>query len=293
MKISLALGGGGSKGISHLGVLRCLERQGIKVGAVAGTSAGGIVAALYAAGYSPDVILERFKQLDFSRMYGHEPGDGPSLLGVAGVNRVVKEMLDERTFADLPIPAALVSVDLRSGKEIVLKQGRVADAVLATMALPGIFPPVELERYLLIDGGVMDPVPVAPARALAPLLPVVAVVLNTLPEEPIELLAPPRIFRNVPLLGTIAHLRLAQAFNIFVHSLELGSSYITELRLQIDKPDLVIRPQVTDVGLLDRVDVDEIVERGEKATEAIVPELRRVFRWRRRLLRYWDYRRAA
>ena len=121
MEISLALGGGGSKGIAHIGVLRCLEREGIRVAAVAGTSAGGIVAALYAAGYSPDEILERFKKLDFSHMYRHDPGDHPSLLGVAGVRKVVSELLGERKFSDLKIPAALVSVDLRSGKEIVLR----------------------------------------------------------------------------------------------------------------------------------------------------------------------------
>lgn len=286
MEISLALGGGGAKGIAHIGVLRCLEREGIRVAAVAGTSAGGIVAALFAAGYSPDEILERFKKLDFSQMYRHVPGDQPSLLGAAGVRKVVSEMIGERKFSDLKIPAALVSVDLRSGKEVVLKDGCVAEAVMATIALPGILPPVEKDGFFLVDGGVLNPVPVAPARALAPHLPVVAVVLNTVPSEPRETLGPPRIFHNIPLVNKFSGLRLAQALNIFIHSMEVSGSYTTELRLQIDKPDVILRPEVSDIGLFDRVDVDEVVQLGEKALTAVLPELKQAARWNRRLSRY-------
>ncbi len=285
MEISLALGGGGAKGVAHLGVLRCLEREGFVIKAIAGTSAGGIVGAMYAAGFSADQIIERFMQIDYAHLYARQPGDGPSLLGVAGVNQILGEMLGERTFQDLEIPLAMTAVDLSTGGEVVIKHGRVVDAVLATIAIPGIFPPQTWENYYLVDGGLLDPVPVLPARSLAPTLPVVAVVLASPQPLPVHTMDAPAFLKNVPLLNQIARLRVAQAFNIFMHAIEIGGIYITETRLQLDQPDVVIRPAVVDVGLLDRVDVPNIVERGENAAQEALPEIRRAQRWERRLAR--------
>ena len=286
MEISLAFGGGGSKGFAHLGVLRCLEREGFKVGAVAGTSAGGIVSTLYAAGYGPDEMLERFRKLDQSRLYGRQPGDGPSLLGVAGVNRLLADMLGERTFDDLRMPCAVTAVDLRLEKEVILKRGRVADAVLATIAMPGIFPPQEWEEHYLIDGGLLDPVPVGPARSLAPELPVVAVTLSSIEPQPLDVLEPPVFLAQIPILRQITRLRVAQAFNIFIHSIEICSRYLTAMKLQNDRPDVIIQPSLNDIGTLDRVDIVEIARRGEQATEEALPDLRSMFRFSRRLERH-------
>lgn len=296
MKINLALGGGGSKGIAHIGVLRCLERNGIEVAAIAGTSAGGIVAALFAVGMTSEEILERYRQLDFSQMYRRDPNDRPSLLGTVGVRRAVEGILGERQFKDLPIPVALVSVDLRSGKEVVIKEGSVMDAVMATIALPGILPPIETEDYFLVDGGVLDPVPVAPARELAPQFPVVAVVLGSPPSQPREIFEPPKILQQVPLVNRFARLRLAQALNIFLHSIEVAGNYTTELRLQIDKPEVILRPDVTHIGLFERVDLDEVVQLGEQAACVALPEMVQATRWQNRLRRQvacWWQRRFA
>ncbi len=279
MEISLALGGGGSKGFAHLGVLHCLEQHGYKICAVAGTSAGGIVAAIYAAGYSPQEMLARFQQVDQSQFYRREPGDGPSLLGVAGLNKLVKEMLGERTFSDLKIPCALTAVDLNSEQEVILSSGRVADAVLATTALPGVFPPKNLKPYYLVDGGLLDPVPVAPARALAPSLPVVAVVLSDMDPEPLNIEQPPQILASFPLFRPFTRLRVAQAFNIFLHSTEISSRYMTVMRLKIDRPDVIIQPVLKDIGILDRVDLAEVAQRGEIAAQAALPDLQRKMSW--------------
>jgi NTE family protein len=290
MEISLALGGGGSKGFAHLGVLHCLEKEGFKVRAVAGTSAGGIVAALYAAGYSPDDLLERFQKLDQSHLYGRQPGDGPSLLGVTGVNHLLADLLGERTFADLRMPCAVTAVDLHLEKEVILKRGRVADAVLATIALPGIFPPQEWEDHYLIDGGLLDPVPVGPARSLAPTLPVVAVTLSSIEPQPLDVLEPPVFLAQIPLLRQITRLRVAQAFNIFIHSMEISSRYLAAMKLLNDKPDVIIRPSLDDIGILDKVSIVEIADRGEKAAEKVLPDLHSLFRFSRRLERYARFR---
>lgn len=291
MQINLALGGGGAKGFAHLGVLRGLEREGCTIKAIAGTSAGGIVGAMYAAGYRADEMIARFLQVDQANLYGRQPGDGPSLLGVAGVNHLLKEMLGERRFEDLPIPLALTAVDLNTGGEVVLRHGRVVDAVLATMAVPGIFPPQAWEKYYLVDGGLLDPVPVAPARTLSPSLPVVAVALTGFSPSPVHTLEAPAFLKNVPVLNQIARLRVAQAFNIFLQALEIGNISITELRLQIDRPDVIIRPAVADINLLDRVDVQAVVGRGEAALAEALPELRLAQRWERSLARRLRYRR--
>ncbi|MBN2549110.1 MAG: patatin-like phospholipase family protein [Anaerolineales bacterium] len=289
MDITLALGGGGAKGIAHLGVLRCLLKAGFQIRALAGTSAGGMIGSLYAAGYGPDEILERFLQVDQSNLYHRMPGDGPSILGVAGINRVLGEMLGERTFDELRIPFAVSAVDFKTGREVILKHGRVLDAVLATIAVPGIFPPQEWENYTLVDGGLLNPVPVAPARALAPRLPVAAVALNGPQLHPIETFEPPSLLQHVPLLRQIAQLRLAQAFSVFLRSLEIGSLAITEMRLQLDQPDVIIRPDLEGIGLLDRVDLADVTDRGERAAELALSELQASQAWQRKLKRWWAY----
>jgi len=177
MNITLALGGGGAKGNSHIGVIRCLEKEGFKINAVAGTSFGGLVAVFYALGYSPDDIEEIFSTLDQSQLYGHSPDEGASLLGLAGATRWLNEVIGERTFDDLKIPCALTAADLKSGREVILSEGPLVDAVLATIAIPGIFPARHIGDLELVDGGTLNPVPVAQARLLMPKLPVVAVVL--------------------------------------------------------------------------------------------------------------------
>ncbi|MQC26673.1 MAG: hypothetical protein DWG76_04375 [Chloroflexi bacterium] len=105
MKIALALGGGGSKGNAHIGVLRVLEKAGIRIGALAGTSIGGLIGAVYLAGNSPDGIEERLADMEFRRLFRRGPEANNSLLGLAGVAELLSEMIGERTFADLPIPS--------------------------------------------------------------------------------------------------------------------------------------------------------------------------------------------
>jgi len=285
MQISVALGGGGSKGMAHMGVLRCLENEGFKIQALAGTSAGGIVGALYAAGYTPDLIIERFMQVDQSNLYGREAGDGPSLLGVAGLNQVFDQMLGERTFDDLMTPLGLTAVDLKSGQEVVIKHGRVVDAVLASMAVPGIFPPREWEGLYLVDGGLLDPVPIQPARSLAPELPVAAVVLSPINYEMPDMNDPPAYLTRSLWLRRIARLRAAQAFNIFVSSTDIVHRYIAEMRLELEKPEVIIRPDLADIGLLDQVDIAELSQRGEQAVRNVLSELHQAVSFKNRMLR--------
>ena len=284
MDIALALGGGGSKGNSHIGVIRQLEKEGFCIRAVAGTSFGGLVAVFYSLGYSPDEIEEIFASLDQTQLYGHAPNDGPSLIGLAGITRWLEETVGNRTFADLKLPCVLTAVDLKSGNEVLLSNGRLIDAILATIALPGIFPPRHIDGLELVDGGTLDPVPVAPARMLAPRLPVVAVVLNIpmgVPAQPWNLPFD-KYWAGMILSRLLSKMHYASVWDVFSRSLDITSRAVTQYRLEVDQPDVIIRPQVYDIDTLDIVDVHEVVKRGEEAIEAALPQLRNLFTWRTR-----------
>jgi len=286
MNITLALGGGGAKGNSHIGVIRRLEREGIRIEAVAGTSFGGVVAVFYALGYSPDEIENIFDALDQTQLYGHTPGGGSSLLGLGGIIRWLNQVIDEKTFDDLKIPCVLTAADLTSGREVILSKGSLVDAILATVAVPGIFPARRIGDWALVDGGTLDPVPVAPARALRPNLPVIAVVLTTpmgVPAQTWNLPIPDYFPRQ--LVERITKLRYAQAFDIFSRSLDMVTRAVTEYRLEVDKPEIILRPQVTDIEILDRVDVRAVVKKGEEVVAAALPEIKNLFAWQNRLRR--------
>lgn len=282
MDITVALGGGGAKGHAHIGVLRVLLRQGFRVRAVAGTSAGAIIGAMFAAGMSPDAIEAANLTVDQDRVFERNPHDGPSLMGLKGVEDLLRRTIGERTFEELALPFIATAVDVHSGEEVWLRHGRVLDAVLASSAVPGVFPPQTWNGRLLVDGGVLDPVPVRAARALAPNLPVVAVVLSPPPEQ----LGPthaPRLLANVPFIHRISgRLRLAQAFDIFLRSVDVAGACFTEMRLALDQPDVVIRPAVGHIGLTDKVDIPAVAALGEQAAEAALPALREAVSWRGR-----------
>lgn len=153
-RIGLVLGGGGSRGIAHAGVLQVLVREGIPIDLIVGTSMGGIIGALFALGLTPARLIEEMKEMEGSSLIH------VSHLGTRARQRMLRDMLadplEDKRFADLQIPLALMTVDMVEGKEIALTEGPLLPAVLATAALPGLFPPVEMNGAQLADGGVID-----------------------------------------------------------------------------------------------------------------------------------------
>ena len=279
-KIAVALGGGGAKGGSHIGVLRRLEEEGYEIAAIAGTSIGGFIGAIYAAGYSPDEIEAILSEVDQSKIYEIGRHSKPSLLGLGKISRWLDKTLGEKTFAEARIPCALTASDLNCNCEVTLKTGALKNAILATIAIPGVFPPYTMGERYLVDGGVLNPVPVSVARMLAPKLPVVAVSLST-PLSPNSSFHLPVSFPSVvpsKIARQITQLKLSQAMNIFIQSIDLGSRAMTEFRLKNEPPDVLIRPNVEGIGMLDQIIVKDVARLGEEATELILPELARVMR---------------
>jgi len=161
--VGLVLSGGGACGLVHIGVLRVLEREGIPVDYLAGTSMGGVIAAGYAAGMSSH-DLEREALVATRKRHLLRLAD-PSIRN-GGVNRgqrllaFFRQEFGEKTFSDLRLPLALVAVDLNSFQEVVLREGPVALALRATTSIPGLFMPVEMNGWRLVDGGVLNNLPV-------------------------------------------------------------------------------------------------------------------------------------
>lgn len=280
MEITLALGGGGAKGNSHIGVIRRLEKEGYIIRSVAGTSFGGIVAIFYAAGYSPDDIQKIFEDVDQGRLYGRDPEDGPSLLGISGVRKLLNHVVGGKTFDDLRIPCAVTAVDVKSGDEVIISKGTLVDALLSTTALPGIFPVQRMNGWELVDGGVLNPVPVSVARMLSPNLPVVAVILNDPMDKPVPTytIPMPQILPR-SIVERISRMNFAQSLDIFLRAVDVSSRAVAHFRLELDKPDVLIRPAVHHINLLDKVVVADVAMLGEQATEEMLPQIKRAVSW--------------
>ena len=244
-KIGLALGGGGARGLSHIGVLEELDRAGVGIGWIAGTSAGSLVGALYAYGLKPAEILALAKDTGWKDLAGvNLPRVG--LTNFDPMEKLLNEILHRATFADLKIPFAAVSCDLRTGKEVILNEGNVARAVRASCSIPGIFVPVPDETRLLTDGGVVNGVPVNVARQLGAEK-VIAVQLHG-GEEPVA--------------------KLDNIFAILMQSLE-----IMQRSQSMEKPDVLLVPEVTSLGVFDFDKVDEGYRAGQEITKKHIAEI--------------------
>jgi NTE family protein len=165
-RLGIVLGGGAARGAAHIGVLQVLEREGIVPDVVVGTSVGAAVGAAYAAGVSTTEISRLFHSVRWRRLARLGWRNRLSLLDAEPLEALIQASIGISAFEQLPRPFAAVACDLLTGQRIVLQTGPLARAVCASAAIPGLFPPVELDDWLLIDGGVVDNLPVDVAREL-------------------------------------------------------------------------------------------------------------------------------
>lgn len=179
-RLGLALGGGAVRGAAHLGVLKALDDAELTPYCLSGTSIGAFVAALYAFGKAPDDILEIIRELDFldiARIRLHKLG----LMSHDDMGKLIVKAIGEKNIEDSPMPLAIVATDLVSGQPVVFTEGPVVSAVLASTCIPGLFSPVSIDGKLLVDGGLVENVPVSQLPKLGADV-VVGVNLNGAPD---------------------------------------------------------------------------------------------------------------
>lgn len=287
-RIGFVLGAGSARGWAHIGVLRALDEAGIKPDLIAGCSIGAVVGAAYAAGRL-DQLESWARSLDWKRMlklmdFGLRGG----LIKGRRVREVFREQFVEREFSELDVPFAAVATDFHSGQEIWLREGKVSTAVSASVAVPGLFQPVLHDERYLVDGSVVNPVPVSLCRAMGADI-VVAVDIGSdligryvreddrAPTEvstrgfvgrvlsryakPSEPLAEPELARP-SLLET-----LMGAINIM-------QVRIARSRLAGEPPDVLLTPRLGHLGLLDYHRADYAIAEGREAVQRMLPAIR-------------------
>lgn len=291
-RIGLALGSGSARGWSHLGVIRALERAGISPEIVCGTSIGALVGAAYAAGEF-DRFHDWARQLRWQAVVGMLDlrMDGGLIAGGKLVDFFRSQFRDEG-IDRLPRAFGCVATELVSGREIWLREGPVIDAVRASIALPGLFTPVERDGRLLVDGGLVNPVPVSLCRAMGADV-VIAVDLNWdligrhfwVPEAP---KTPPAAEPDGFFASMLARLRrgdrgevppgeraddMPSLLEVLSTSLNIMQVRITQSRLAGEPADAMIRPRLAGVAAMDYHRADIAIAEGERATERALAQI--------------------
>ncbi|PXX89572.1 patatin [Marinobacter vulgaris] len=160
-RIGLALGGGAAKGIAHIGVLKAFEEEKIRIHCISGTSAGALIASYYAFGRPAESILSICSTLNLSKIinFTFKPG---GLFSTDSIREMIHRDLGDCRIEDADIPLAICATDIETGEQLVFREGNLADAVCASMAVPGLFVPVEINGRILVDGGLVENVPISP-----------------------------------------------------------------------------------------------------------------------------------
>lgn len=248
-RVALVLGGGGTKGMAHVGVLAVFEEAGIPIDVIVGCSAGSIVAALYAdcpkAAYIKQVFgpLKTWDILDINIWYGRY-----GLVQGGALRKFLKRNLTCKNFDELQIPLYIVATDLLAGELVCMSYGPIIPAVHASAAVPFVFTPVYLFQRWLVDGGVADPVPVRTARETGAEI-VIAVDLSGL--------LPPTCPTNL--------------FGVAKRSAEI--KFLLQSESCLNGADLVIRPELGDMGMFDDKNLEHVYHAGQKAATQILPQL--------------------
>jgi len=261
-EIVLVLGGGGARGLAHIGVLRALQEAGLRVRAIAGCSMGGIVGAFHAAGYTPDEMEQVARGIRYESLLSF--GELGGIVGGEGLANLLAEHLPER-MEDLDVDLLMTAVDVQKGELVVLNDGGLVPALRATSALPGLISPVRLGERVLVDGGLLNNLPVDLARTMGH-GPVVAVDVAAPPDRQLRF-QDDRSFWDR--LKDVMQPQRALTVELFMKSFDVPQALVTKMRLAISPPDLLIRPDLgRDFGVEQFGRMDEALEKGYDAGRA-------------------------
>jgi NTE family protein len=248
-KWGLVLGGGAVRGMAHIGVLQVLDEAGLRPDLVVGVSAGSVAGALYSAGLAPDRIYALARDAGWRKLARLVP----PRLGVVDISPLgewVGELTEGAHVEDLPIPFVAVAADIQSGELVPFDRGPVRDAVLASCAVPGIVCPVETNGRLLVDGGVLNDLPVNLARRM-----------GTERVVAVNLLPPPNLPAERPT-------NLLEMWSLAFYTLT-RLTRVEEGR----EADVHILPDIADASFVDFRQMEALVQKGREAAEAALPAI--------------------
>ncbi len=249
-KIGLALGGGAARGFAHIGVIQVLEEADIRPALVTGTSAGSLVAALYASGKSPTQLQQLAESMDEATFADWTlPIFSRGMLRGEALARYVQAMVSGRLIEDMNLPLGIVATDLNSGVGVLFQRGDTATAVRASSAVPAVFQPVRIAGREYVDGGLVSPVPVRYARQMGAEL-VIAVDISSAPE-------------SNPAGDTLQI--LMQTFTIMGKSINA---------LELKDADVVVKPALNGVSSADFGARRRAIQAGRAAMLALMPQLK-------------------
>ncbi len=289
IRIGLALGSGVARGWAHLGVLKALDKLGIEPDIIAGTSIGALVGGFYLGGHIADLEAwaRRLTKLRMLRYFNFPLGGG--MISGDKLFQEAEKFLGDITVEDLDVPFVAVATDLRTGHEIWLRDGKLVDAMRASLALPGIFKPMKLNGHWLIDGALVNPVPVSVCRALGAEMVIAVNLNNDLIGKGYELNgngnsvengsngdSEPGARRSAAefLSGMMRHDRgEPSTFGVMVSSLNIVQDRIARARLASNPPDVGIAPRIGHIGLLDFHRAEELIAEGVESVERSMPEI--------------------
>jgi NTE family protein len=287
-KIGFVLGAGSARGWAHIGVLRALTEVGIKPDFIAGSSVGALVGAAFAAGRL-DQLEAWALGLDWKRIlrladFGLRGG----LIRGRRMREVFSEQFVERDFSELSVPFGAVATDLHSGQEIWLRDGRVSDAIGASIAVPGLFQPVLYEDRFLVDGSVVNPIPVSLCRAMGADI-VVAVDLGSdlvgryvRDDDRAPTQTTPRGFisRLIPGYSKASDGKVEpqvsgpSLLETLMGSINIMQLRIARSRLAGEPPDVLLTPRLGHLGLLDYHHAAVAIAEGREAVARMLPAIR-------------------
>ena len=305
-KIALALGSGAARGWAHIGVINALSEAGVRPDCVVGTSIGALVGAAYASGEIHS--LEKFtRELDWRKVVSFFDVVFPrsGLIDGRKIADFVREHVEPGSIENLPVPFCAVSTDLVTGKEVVIQEGDVVEAVRASISVSGMFTPVRKGEMILVDGGLVDPVPVSVARRMGADYVIAVDLTHDAPgaggakrasradsagappgEEPTSgamgKSAPPasigKRIMSVDALGLaqikqwLAGESLPNIFEVMMASTNIMERQIAELQLRAAPPDLLIRPRLGHLRFMDFHRADETILEGYRAAKSCLEE---------------------
>lgn len=248
--VGLALGGGASKGFAHVGIIKVLKENGIPVKVVTGTSAGSIVGSLFASGMSPDRLELEAEILGKTDLVDLTLSTSGFIKGEK-LQNYINRKVGGRRIQQFPIKFAAVATDFETGKAVAFNQGNAGQAVRASAAIPNVFQPVIIGRHTYVDGGLSQPVPVSAARRQGANF-VIAVDISARPGKNIS----------------------QGFFSYFDQTLNVMS--VSALQNELGQADVVIKPQVLDLGAVGGFDQKKrAIRLGEEAARAALPEIKR------------------